>query len=494
MTHLLVIDENADLAENIRELFEDTGARVSVLRNADGLEDLAMADPFDLAIVDVRFGASGTTSVLPRLREVSHDAEVIVMTGSATVHSAMAAVRHGVFAYLSKPFDPDDLLRLADRALGQVALRRERTMLSRDLARSEALHRAVFDAVDALIVGVDEQHRVQLWNQCATQTTGWPADPVLGKDAGEVLLAEEHRATLRKMAARAASGGSAEARLPIQTRGGDERTVRWHVRPLAHDTANTPLILFVGTDLTERLEAEQRAASAEAMAAMGRLTSALAHEIRNPLNAATLQLELLRRSARKSKHESIERRALVVAEELTRLTSMLNDFLGLARPKHFAMEGVDPASIVNAVYELQEPAARAAGVRFTVSVAGDVPQIYADAGRLKQALLNLVVNAFDAMAERADGWVEIELRTEDGEVVLAVNDDGPGLPEGERVLEPFETTKEGGTGLGLPIVKRIAQMHGGRLSIGARRSGQGTRAAIVLPVERDPAQAMRAPR
>ncbi len=490
MTHLLVIDENADLTENIRELFEDTGARVSVLASADGLEALARTDPFDLVIVDVRLGASAGASLLPRLRAVSREAEVIVMTGSATVHSAMAAVRHGVFAYLSKPFDPSDLLRLADRALGQVALRRERTMLSRDLARSEALHRAVFDTVGSLIVGVDDQHRVQLWNACAAQTTRWRAAEVIGRDAGEVLLAAAHRPALREMTAAAAEGGVREARFPIQTRGGDERTVGWHARPLVLDTMSGAMVLLVGTDLTERLEAEQRAASAEAMAAMGRLTSALAHEIRNPLNAATLQLELLRRSARKSKHESIERRALVVADELERLTSMLDDFLGLARPKHFAMAGVAPESIVEAVYELHEPAARAAGIDFSVSVRGEVPDIHADASRLKQALINLVVNAFDAMADQSGGRVEIELGVEGEAVVLAVNDDGPGLPDGQRMLEPFETTKEGGTGLGLPIVKRIAQMHGGELTLGPRPSG-GTRAAIVLPMERDPAQLMR---
>ncbi|MCA9610968.1 MAG: response regulator [Myxococcales bacterium] len=482
--HIVVIDDNADLTEDIRELFEETGARVSVFESAEMAEPALAADPHDLALVDVRLPTRSGLALLPRLRSASPDGEIIVMTGAATIHSAMEAVRHGVHAYLKKPFDPADLLKLADRALAQVALRRERTALSRELARSESLHRAVFDTVDALIVGVDERHDIRLWNQCATRVTGWKASEVRGQNVCELLVDEPDRRRLHEMALHAQGGGHAETRIAINTRDGSQRVVQWQVRPLAPDTAGTPWVLLSGTDLTERLELEARAASAEAMAAMGRLTSALAHEIRNPLNAATLQLELLRRGATKSGDETTARRAEIVTAEVKRLSSLLDDFLGLARPKHLAIAGVDLVSVVEEVHELHEPSAREAGLRCDMQIHGDLPTIHADGGRLKQALVNLVVNAIEATAGRGT-VIDIEAAVVDGAVVLSVSDDGPGIPKGHRFLEPFETTKEGGTGLGLPIVKRIAEMHGGRLQIGRRDDGPGTRAAITLPLAED---------
>ncbi|MCB9598020.1 MAG: response regulator [Sandaracinaceae bacterium] len=487
--HVLVIDDNADLTEDIRELFEDTGARVSVFANPDEAEAFVKTDPYDLALVDVRLPTRSGLAMLPRLRQGSPDGEIIVMTGAASVHSAMEAVRHGVHAYLKKPFDPADLLKLADRALSQVSLRRERRLLSRELARSEALHRAVIDTVGSLIIGVDEQHRVQLWNESAAQITGWRASEAHGRDVCELLLPDGSRGPLHELTSEAQAGASGEARVPVRTRDGEERVVHWHVRPLIPDTAGGPMVLLSGTDLTERLELEARAASSEAMAAMGRLTSALAHEIRNPLNAATLQLELMRRSAAKAGHEGVLRRAEIVTAEIKRLSSLLDDFLGLARPKHFSMEGVNVVEIAEHVHALHEPSAREAGLECRLVVRGEVPRIEADEGRLKQALINLLVNAIEATTGRGTG-VELEVGASDDAITLRVLDDGPGLPHGRRVLEAFETTKEGGTGLGLPIVTRIAEMHGGTLVIGPRSDGPGTEAVITLPLE-GPAKAMR---
>lgn len=480
--HVVVIDDNVDLTDDIRELFEETGARVSVFGSAELAEPAIRDDPHDLALVDVRLPTRSGLALLPRLRDASPDGEIIVMTGAATVHSAMEAVRHGVHAYLKKPFDPADLLKLADRALSQVFLRRERTSLSRELARSEALHRAVIDTVDSLIIGVDEHHAVRLWNQSAASITGYSAAEARGKHVCDLLIGDGSRGRLEAIARAAEEGSEANARVPIRTRDGAERVVEWQAQPLAPDAAGSPLVLLAGTDLTERLELERRAAAAEAMAAMGRLTSALAHEIRNPLNAATLQLELLRRGAAKAGDEAATRRVEIVAAEIKRLSSLLDDFLGLARPKHLAIDGVDLARVAAQVYELHEPAAREAGLRCELRVHGDVPEIRGDEGRLKQALVNLLVNAIEATTGHGSS-VELEVEAANGAVLLSVTDDGPGVPQGHRFLEPFETTKEGGTGLGLPIVKRIAEMHGGTLELEPRAAGRGTRARIRLPLD-----------
>lgn len=479
--HVLVIEQNQDLAEDIGELLGDLSIRATLVGALDDAEREAQARPFDVALVDLAGNGNGL-ALLPGLKTSSPDGEIIVMSGAATVHSAMEAVRLGVFAYLSKPFDPADLLRLVDRALGQVALRKERTSLSRDLARSDALHRAVLDTVDSLIIGVDPAGAIRLWNERAAVATGWSAAEATGQPVVEVLFRADDRDAIDALLRATLDHDRPDLRIPMQTRDGNERTVEWHFRPMT--ATGMSMVLLAGTDVTDQLELERRAADAEAMAAMGRLTSALAHEIRNPLNAARLQLELLRRRAGKAGDDSIVRRSGVVEHELKRLNSLLDDFLGLARPKHLALEGVDPVAVAARVFELEEPVAQEAGVELTLRVPDELAPIEADANRLTQALLNLVMNALDATTGRSDARVEIAVaQCDDGRISLSVTDNGPGLPTGHRVLEPFETTKEGGTGLGLPIVHRIAQMHGGTLELGAGPDDVGTQVEIRLPTD-----------
>jgi PAS domain S-box-containing protein len=361
----------------------------------------------------------------------------------------------------------------------------ERTAASRELARSATLHRAVFDTVEELIVGLDREHRIRLWNRSAAETTGWSAAEAIGQSACELLLDEGQRAALDRSLSGALEGTPSETRVRIRTRSGAERVVHWQLRRLSPEGSGDAMVLMAGNDVTETLELERRAAEAEAMAAMGRLTSSLAHEIRNPLNAAKLQLELLRRSARKlddaKASEALSKRADVVRDEIGRLSKLLDDFMGLARPKHLAMAPFDVGALVREVAATQRPIAEEASIELEVAVEGEPLTGYGDAGRLRQALVDLIANALDAVREQGAGHVRLCAGPDGPErVELRVEDDGPGLAKpGDEVLRPFVTTKKAGTGLGLPIVQKIAELHGGSLDLGPREGG-GTRAVLTL--------------
>ncbi|HEY8426785.1 MAG TPA: ATP-binding protein, partial [Sandaracinaceae bacterium] len=481
---VLVVEDNLALAENIQELFAETGAEVTVCARAGEALAHLESSSFDLAIVDVQLpdGVSGV-DLVPHLKRASPGGEVILATGNATLHSAIEAVRHGVFAYLEKPFDPEGLLALGERALAQVALRRERAALAAELARSEALHRAVVETVDSLIVGLDADHRVRMWNRSAAEATGWSADEILGEDARTLLIEEADRARFERAVAAAGGGESVDLSLRIRTRAGGHRVVRFRFAPLSPEGNAHPLVLAGGTDVSEQLELEARAAEAEALAAMGRLTAGLAHEIRNPPNAAKLQLEIMARAARRlDDHEAksvIGSRVEIVKGELGRLSRLLDEFLGLARPQRLDMGPVDLGAVVDEVVALQDPVAQSAGLRIERAI-GAVRPVRGDAGKLKQALVNLVVNSIEAMAERGTGTITIAAEPYgDAHVELRVEDTGPGLPDlAEDVLKPFVTTKPAGTGLGLTIVSRIVDLHGGRLHIGPRPGG-GTVVRLV---------------
>jgi PAS domain S-box-containing protein len=480
-SRILVVEDNRDLADNIRELFEEVGADVSVCHSANEARSVASKRPFDLAVVDVNLpGGESGIALVPELKASSPDADVVLVTGDATLGSAIEAVRQGVFAYVQKPFDPDDFLALADRALSQVALRRERAALSMELARSEALYHDVVDSVHSLLVGLDASHCVRMFNRRAAELSGFSEEEALGADARELLAPPEHRAAFEQAVEKAS--GVREVVLPLRVRSGTERIVRWRIVPLTG--LSQASLLAVGEDVTEKIALEARAAQVEAMAAMGALTAGLAHEIRNPLNAAVLQLELLSRASRKlddlKAREQLEMRSGIVRSELARLTLLLDEFLGLARPQHFAIEPIDPERLLRQVAAVEEPVAKQAGIDLVLALE-EVPRVRGDEAKLKQVFVNLIVNAIDAMRDRGRGTIRLVASLAGSSVELRVEDDGPGLPAlaQHELFRPFMTTKEKGTGLGLAIVKHIVEMHGGAIDL-LPREGGGTIARVQL--------------
>jgi len=479
MSRVLIVEDNPELAENMAELLEEVASGVTVCPTA--VEALAHAEKygFDLALVDVGLpSAQSGVDLIPELKRHAPDAEAILVTGNATLDTAVAAVGHGAFAYVLKPFDPDDLLALAERALAQVALREERAVLSRELAASEALYRGVVDTVEALIVGLGPKGDISFCNRFASDITGWPQERAHGKLLAEMCTTPEHREAMRASIREAGEGATVRDRpMPLLTRSGEARTVRWTLTPLHGEGVADPSVLAVGIDITERLELLRRTVESEAMAAMGALTAGLAHEIRNPLNAAKLQLEVMGRTTKKleegASRDRILERIEIVQTELSRLSSMLNDFLSLARPRGIQLDPIEVVPLLLEVVRLKRPLADVQRVHLTLERPEAEFEVRGDRGKLKQVILNLVANSLEAMREQGGGEIVLTARVLDGGMAeIEVRDSGPGGPDDfeAQAFQPFYTTKDAGTGLGLTIVKRIVEMHGGQVSL---RPGEG---------------------
>ncbi|RLB56630.1 MAG: hypothetical protein DRJ42_02690 [Deltaproteobacteria bacterium] len=231
-----------------------------------------------------------------------------------------------------------------------------------------------------------------------------------------------------------------------------------------------------------------KAARHEALATIGTLTAGLAHEVRNPLNAAKLQLELIGRASKKlqdkGRSDRIGERVKIVNSELVRLKEMLDDFLALARQRRMDREVVPVLPLFAEVLELEAPVAAVDGIRLEMAWEGRGSElsINADRPKIKQVLMNLVANAVDAMRGFEGGSVHLGAVDEGDWVALEVWDTGPGIEEAVvgKLFEPFVTTKEAGTGLGLSIVKRIVEAHGGEITVGDR-DPHGTVMRFTLP-------------
>jgi signal transduction histidine kinase len=219
---------------------------------------------------------------------------------------------------------------------------------------------------------------------------------------------------------------------------------------------------------------------AERMAAVGTLASSLAHEVRNPLNSISLQLVLLsRRVARSGQSPDPELGSLVetARREIDRLDTLVGEFLSLSSIDRVHLKEQDLLGIVREVVGLLVPIAAQKGLSLGEGVCDLLPPVLLDREKIKQVLINLVRNAVEATSE--GGSVTVSARITGDTVVLEVTDSGVGIEPGLDVFDFFTTTKRGGTGLGLPIARRIVEAHGGRLTFESE-PGLGTTFFVTL--------------
>ena len=223
------------------------------------------------------------------------------------------------------------------------------------------------------------------------------------------------------------------------------------------------------------------------MAVLGTFAAGLAHEVRNPLNSMALQLSILeRRIGRLEPDRSREMSEIagVIREEIRRLDGLVGDFLMFSRTSQMHFRAASLEFLVDEVVTLVHPEARKSGVSVRRQSLGDpIPELRMDVEKMKQAVLNLVRNAMEAMPE--GGTVTVETGCVDGRARVVVQDTGPGLPPGLDIFQIFVTTKAKGTGLGLSIVQQIVMQHVGEITAGSE-PGKGARFEISLPLPREP--------
>jgi signal transduction histidine kinase len=239
------------------------------------------------------------------------------------------------------------------------------------------------------------------------------------------------------------------------------------------------LLLHDHPGANAELVARDRGAQSDRIAAIQTLSAGLAHEVRNPLNSARLQLELLERRLRRADPDpKLIQPVEQISDEIERLTRLLNEFLAFARPSELALADHDVAAIVREVVAAQKAFATTRGAAIQVAGVSSL-RAYIDAQKLRQISHNLVHNALEAVAP--GGHVLVTIDGSDDHVHLTVEDDGPGIPEAiqRRIYEPFFTTKEAGTGLGLSIVHGMVVAHGGTITVAS--SPDKTRFDVSLP-------------
>ncbi|HMF44319.1 MAG TPA: ATP-binding protein [Polyangia bacterium] len=229
-------------------------------------------------------------------------------------------------------------------------------------------------------------------------------------------------------------------------------------------------------------EREHRLIRSERLATVGRMAAHIAHEVRNPLASIGLNAELLGDEI-VDRGEEARRLVTSIIGEVDRLTEITETYLRFARLPRPKLERESIGAIVTSVVEMSRGELAQAGVELGVDIAPGLPDIGADEAQLRQALINLIRNAREALSGSTVRKLEISVREVAGRIAIAVHDTGPGIAAANlaKIFDPFFSTKDRGTGLGLALVQQIVVDHGGQIEV-ASAPGAGTTFTITLPV------------
>jgi PAS domain S-box-containing protein len=369
-----------------------------------------------------------------------------------------------------------------------VAIRHDITQLK--LAEEQIRRQAeLLDKSQDAILVRDLDDRILYWNKSAERMYGWRADEVIGKSSVDFLYREVPPA-FREAQKAVLERGEWRGELNQITKDGQELIVesRW---TLVRNEQGRPLQkLIVNTDVTEknRLQAElQRAAQ---LSFVGELAAGLAHEVKNPLAGiqGTVDILIRRRDRNDPEREALEG----IRHEVERIDGTVRALLDRARPRALSPKQTSLTELTfRAVNVARSQAIGAAAHGRRVHVEFEAPAedivLEADAPQIEDAILNLIINAIEAI--EGEGRIAVRISQQEAEdagdeAIIEVSDTGRGIDEENlnRIFNPFFTTTKGGTGLGLPAVRRIARAHGGRVEA-TSTVGEGSTFRIHLPVD-----------
>ncbi|MFQ5956820.1 MAG: nitrogen regulation protein NR(II) [Candidatus Brocadiales bacterium] len=336
----------------------------------------------------------------------------------------------------------------------------------------------------------DRDRRIVAINATFEKITGWRWKDIGGKACNEVFQC--HTASGKTIIDAMCPGVQViHGELPrvirellINRGDGGECWVEVIVFPIKDSEGKAKYVVSTFQDISERKKYSEELLRSKTLATMGLLAAELAHEVKNPLNAIQIQMLLLEQEIsihKESTRGHIPEVVSRVKEEVVRLNELVDNCLKFSRSGNIVLKREALGPILEELLELVEPQAGLSGIRIKLEIEEGLPRVMADREKLKQVILNLVLNAFGAMP---DGGTLSLLAERDGDMVKVISrDTGCGIPEDmkDNIFKLFYTTKRDGTGIGLPIAQNIVQAHGG--SISCASSEKGTEFVITLPLE-----------
>ena len=360
------------------------------------------------------------------------------------------------------------------------------------MARERGLLETVFQSIQEGVMVLDAEGRLSYGNRAAERLLGYDAEKLRGHAMGRYLhdLDWEHLAEPGDDAA-----WSHLLSREIEVTYPEHRFLSVYAVPLPDDDGKGQGVLIILRDITRDRQQEASLVEGERLNAVKLLAAGVAHEIGNPLNALNIHLELLAREIAplpQVQREPLAELVRIARSEVGRLDAIITQFLRALRPAKPHLVMADAGTLLRETLDLMRSDIENRRIEVAIANAEGLPLVPIDPPQIKQVYFNLVKNALEAMPD--GGTMAISFSVGDAYLTLDFLDSGTGIaPEDfNRIFEPYHTTKAAGHGLGLMIVQRIVQEHGGQIEVSSKPQ-TGTRFRILLPLAERRIRKIRAP-
>jgi signal transduction histidine kinase/FixJ family two-component response regulator len=516
---VFVVDDEPGIALLCNRLLTRAGYKVEIQTDPHKAIEYLKENKIGLLLVDIRMPEVDGFEVIQHAQRLQPDAAMLIMTGHGTVETAIHALRQGVDGLILKPFGKGSEL------IDAVKLAFADSQQKRDAARTQAL-RPLFSVTESLLSETRREPLLELIISaiCGHLHCSYAACYQKNSKADDFsLIALRGKEPPKETFDLISSVDISAAPLLINANGPGDPTQRTLLTSLDLGAAilvpillpNLRMVLYAARDIDQppfresdlelfqilvrqaavalensRLYAEQldyvrkmedsqkALLQAEKMAAAGRLSASIAHEVNNPLQAVQNCMHL---AGREDLPDEKRKEYFDLARtELERLILTVRRMLDFYRPGATSLEKVDLAEMLQYILNLMAKQLSESNVKVVVDFLGTIPTIQAVGSQIQQVFINLILNAMDAMPD--GGVLNIKTRSLNGGIEIIFQDQGTGIPKEKQptIFEPFFSTKDGGTGLGLTVSYNIVTAHGGTLEL-LPEHGTGACFRIFLP-------------
>ena len=481
----LVVDDEHMILKIISDILTKEGYEVKTAFNFDKAFELLKEYPFHVVLTDIRMPEKNGIDLLEKIRTFNSNLPVILMTGFASLETAVKAVQHGAFDYLTKPLDYDKLKSVTKHAFERYELLQENSRLVRELQELNASLELkvkertrdlgnILSSTHESIVTMDKDLIIKSVNLKTVNIFG---EGYIGRKIGDFIEGINFDSIIPKILADPSYSTKHEVRY-------GNKFLELTLSPLIDfETGNIFGVMAVTEDVTEKKKLEAQLIQSAKMSAVGQLAAGIAHEFNNILTGIVGYTSF---ALSKTDIEQIRRDLKIVEKASDRAVEIVKKLLFFSKQKEgqFRLASIEEA--IEDTLALIEHSFQSEGVKILRHY-GKIPPIRMDVGEIQRVILNMAMNSKHAMPQ--GGVIAMSTELEDDYVKIDFSDTGVGIPKEDlaRIFEPFFTTKGSrgsgqtpGTGLGLSVTYAIVERHGGRIDVESEVE-RGTTFTIRLP-------------
>jgi len=486
MANILVVDDEKIIRDGCVKILSKEGCAVQTAGSGEEGLSLLKEGPCDLLLLDLKMPGLSGMEVLQQVQELHPGLLVVVITGYATVESAVEAMKSGAYDFIPKPFTPDQLRIVVHRALEKKALEREADLLRwerekglREIAGEKSKIKTIIHCMADGVLVTDHEGQVVLHNPAVVRMLKMGMPPSFGQSLWDCVGGDCLRELVSKIMQVREEGSSTVSQEVVI----GEMTLMAHIAPVRSEKGEVLGAVTVLRDISMLKAIDRMKSDFVAM---------VSHELRAPLTSVEQQLSVVLAGIIGEVNER-QKEMLARAKERTHaLLTLVNDLLDLSKIESgFVVQYKEPVQIAEVLEKaigILKFQAEMKNITLQLSSPGTLPPVMADRGNMEEVFINLLSNGIKYTGN--GGLVNLEAYTEGSYLCVQVSDNGIGIPPEDlpHIFDKFyrvknaQTRKVTGTGLGLPIVKGIVEAHLGSIEVESQ-PGVGSRFRVYLPLE-----------